>query len=53
VYHASWPDQKIVRGTVSDIADKATEAGITKTALLIIGRVVDPQGEYRRSHLYS
>lgn len=53
VYHASWPDQKIVRGTVSDIADKATEAGITKTALLIIGRVVNPRQEYRRSHLYS
>ncbi len=53
VYHASWPDQKIVRGTVSDIAKKARDAGITKTALLIVGRVVDSQGEYRRSHLYS
>ncbi len=53
VYHASWPDQKIVRGTVADIAGKARDAGITKTALLIVGRVVDSQGEYRRSHLYS
>ncbi|OPY36681.1 MAG: Uroporphyrinogen-III C-methyltransferase [Methanoregula sp. PtaU1.Bin051] len=53
VYHASWPDQKIIRGTVSDIAAKARGAGITKTALLIVGRVVDPKGEYRRSHLYS
>jgi precorrin-4/cobalt-precorrin-4 C11-methyltransferase len=53
VYHASWPDQKIVRGTVADIAGKTRDAGITKTALLIVGKVVDPQGEYRRSHLYS
>ncbi|HOX36045.1 MAG TPA: precorrin-4 C(11)-methyltransferase [Methanoregulaceae archaeon] len=53
VYHASWPDQKIVRGTVADIAEKAREAGITKTALLLVGKAVDPQGEYRKSHLYS
>jgi len=53
VYHASWPDQKIVRGTVEDIAGKARDAGITKTALLIVGNVVDPKGEYRTSHLYS
>lgn len=53
VYHASWPDQKIVRGTVADIARKAKEAGITKTALLVVGNSVDPKGNFRRSHLYS
>jgi precorrin-4/cobalt-precorrin-4 C11-methyltransferase len=53
VYHASWEDQKVVRGTVADIAQKARDAGIERTALLIIGRVVDPDVEYRRSHLYS
>jgi precorrin-4/cobalt-precorrin-4 C11-methyltransferase len=54
VYHASWPDQKIVRGTVADIAGKATAAGIEHTALLVIGGVVEP-GEkgYTRSYLYS
>lgn len=36
VYHASWPDQKIVRGTVADIARKAMEEGINHTALLVI-----------------
>ena len=30
IYHASWPDQKIVRGTLADIAGKASEAGITQ-----------------------
>ena len=39
VYHATWPDQKIVRGTVQDIAKKAAEAGITKSALLLVGEV--------------
>jgi precorrin-4/cobalt-precorrin-4 C11-methyltransferase len=53
VYHASWPDQKIVRGTVADIAVKARQAGITKTALILVGGIVDPKEHYRRSKLYS
>lgn len=54
VYHASWPDQKIVRGTVADIAQKAQDNGIEHTALLIIGGVADPhRKDYTRSHLYS
>ncbi|MDD1653590.1 MAG: cobalt-precorrin-4/precorrin-4 C(11)-methyltransferase [Methanomicrobiales archaeon] len=54
VYHVSWPDQKIVTGTVADVAGKARAAGITKTALLIVGGVVDPLStERRRSVLYS
>jgi precorrin-4/cobalt-precorrin-4 C11-methyltransferase len=54
VYHASWPDQKIVRGTVSDIAQKTRAEGVDHTALLIIGGVVDPKRKgYTRSYLYS
>jgi precorrin-4/cobalt-precorrin-4 C11-methyltransferase len=54
VYHASWPDQKIVRGTVADIAKKAREEGIEHTALLIVGGVVQPEKKgYTRSYLYS
>jgi precorrin-4/cobalt-precorrin-4 C11-methyltransferase len=53
VYHASWDDEKIIRGTVATIAQKAREAKIEKTALLIVGQVVDPHNQYRRSHLYS
>ena len=37
VYKASWPDQKIVRGTLQDIAQKVKDAGITKTALTVVG----------------
>ncbi|MDD5418353.1 MAG: precorrin-4 C(11)-methyltransferase [Methanomicrobiaceae archaeon] len=54
VCRASWPDQQIVRGTVADIAEKAREAGIERTALIIIGGVVDPAASgYGRSILYS
>jgi precorrin-4/cobalt-precorrin-4 C11-methyltransferase len=54
IYHASWPDQKIITGTVEDIATKAQQAGITKSALLIVGKaVLGTESGYRRSHLYS
>jgi len=54
VYHASWPDQKVVRGTVADIAAKARAAGIGHTALLLIGGVVGTEKEgHVASYLYS
>ena len=53
VYHASWPDQKVVTGQVGNIVQKAEEAGISKTALIIVGGAVDPAGRYQRSVLYS
>jgi precorrin-4/cobalt-precorrin-4 C11-methyltransferase len=54
IYHASWPDQKVVKGTVATITAKAREAGIEHTALLLIGGVVDPEKKgYTKSHLYS
>jgi precorrin-4/cobalt-precorrin-4 C11-methyltransferase len=54
IFHASWPDQKIIRGTVADIAQKAQDAGITRSALLIVGRaVLGTASGYKRSHLYS
>jgi precorrin-4/cobalt-precorrin-4 C11-methyltransferase len=54
VYHASWPDQKVVRGTVADIAQKAAAAGIEHTALLVIGGVAgETKHGHTRSHLYS
>jgi precorrin-4/cobalt-precorrin-4 C11-methyltransferase len=53
VYHASWPDEKVVKGTIADICEKAKKAGIEHTALIIIGDVVEPSGHYERSILYS
>ncbi len=40
VQKASWKDQKIVRGTLTDIADKVQEAGIEKTAIIVVGDVL-------------
>lgn len=54
IYHASWPDQKIIRGTLADIAEKASEAGIRRSSLLVVGGVLEPAGSgHRRSVLYS
>jgi precorrin-4/cobalt-precorrin-4 C11-methyltransferase len=54
IFHASWPDQQVIYGTVADIAQKAQAAGITKTALLIVGKAVKgTESGYQRSHLYS
>jgi len=54
IYHATWDDQKIVKGTVADIAERADEAGITRTALIIIGKaVLGIESDFTHSHLYS
>jgi precorrin-4/cobalt-precorrin-4 C11-methyltransferase len=37
VYHASWPDQLVLRGTLADIGAQADAAGITKTAMIVVG----------------
>jgi precorrin-4/cobalt-precorrin-4 C11-methyltransferase len=52
VYRASWPDQTILTGTLGDIADKIRGAGITRTALILVGRALDP-GEFADSLLYD
>jgi len=40
VYRASWPDQKIITGTLADIAGKTKAAGIEKTAMVLVGRAL-------------
>ncbi len=42
VYRASWPEQKIVRGTLADIAEKAGKEHISRTAMIIVGRALVP-----------
>ena len=38
-YRVSWPDQRFIAGTLADIRAKAKAAGITRTALIMVGRV--------------
>lgn len=40
IFRASWPDEVIVEGTLADIAPKVAEAGITKTAMIIVGPAI-------------
>lgn len=52
IYHASWPDEDVIRGTVADIPAKVEAAGYKASALVLIGEVVTGGG-YDRSHLYG
>jgi len=54
VERVSWPDERVVRGTLKDIADKIKEAGITKTALIYVGEALKASEEQLRkeSKLY-
>lgn len=52
VYHASWEDEKIVKGTLKNISEKVKDAGIIKTALIIVGEVLNPK-YYEYSKLYD
>ena len=52
VYRASWGDQKVISGTLQDIAKKIRDEKITKTAIIIIGDVVNPK-HYEYSSLYD
>jgi precorrin-4/cobalt-precorrin-4 C11-methyltransferase len=52
VYRATWPDQQIIRGTLATIRDQVKAAGITRTALVLIGKVLEPEG-FAESRLYA
>ena len=51
VYKATWPDQKVLIGTVDDIAAKVKESGIDRTALTVVGDFLGD--EYELSKLYD
>ncbi|MBI4962781.1 MAG: precorrin-4 C(11)-methyltransferase [Desulfomonile tiedjei] len=40
VYRATWPDQKVIVGTLGDIGAKTQAAGIKKTALILVGQAL-------------
>ena len=40
VEKVSWPEERQVRGTLADIAGQVKEAGITKTAIIAVGKVL-------------
>lgn len=52
VAFASWPQQTVLRGTLTDIAAQMRQAGITKTAVIVVGDVLAAEG-FTDSYLYS
>ncbi|OJX81811.1 precorrin-4 C(11)-methyltransferase [Magnetospirillum sp. 64-120] len=51
-YRVSWPDQAFIKGTLGDIRGKVKEAGLTRTALILVGRVLG-DAEFTDSRLYA
>jgi precorrin-4/cobalt-precorrin-4 C11-methyltransferase len=51
-YRVSWPDQILIRCKLADVAARMAEAQITRTALVLIGPMLDKSSE-AESHLYD
>lgn len=51
VYKATWPEEKVIRTTVADLAQAAAAEGVTKTALITVGGFLGDS--YTRSKLYD
>ncbi|MDY6268497.1 MAG: precorrin-4 C(11)-methyltransferase [Selenomonadaceae bacterium] len=51
VQRASWPDEKVVRGTLADIAEKVKAEGIDRQAMIVVSRCLD--ADYDLSRLYA
>jgi precorrin-4/cobalt-precorrin-4 C11-methyltransferase len=52
VYHASWPDEEVIEGTIETIGEKVEAAGYRASAMVIIGDAARKAG-YERSYLYD
>ena len=51
VVKASWPDQRIIRGTLETITDVVAEEGVIRQAMIVVSRVLDT--DYELSKLYD
>ena len=52
-YRVSWPDQMILRGTLSTIRKQVRAAKITRTALVLVGPALAEQQDFNDSALYD
>lgn len=53
VYRASWPEEKVIRTTISNLAADVAKAGISRQALIIIGDVLAAKNKGLVSKLYD
>ena len=51
-YRVGWPDQAFIEGTSGEIRPKVKEGGNNRTALILVGRVLNPEG-FDDSKLYD
>jgi precorrin-4/cobalt-precorrin-4 C11-methyltransferase len=51
-YRVSWPDQRIIRATLATIRERVKGQGITRTALILVGRALDAEA-FADSRLYA
>ncbi len=51
-WRVTWPDQKIIRGTLADIRQKVKAEKLTRTALILVGRAL-AEGRFSDSRLYA
>ncbi|TMJ31286.1 MAG: precorrin-4 C(11)-methyltransferase [Alphaproteobacteria bacterium] len=52
VYRASWPDERIIRGTLASVAADVAKQPIERTALILVGKVLSAR-DFRDSALYD
>ena len=52
VYRASWPEEKVIRGTLATIAAEVVKQPIERTALILVGKVLAAR-DFRESALYD
>ena len=53
VYRVGWPDEMVLRGTLSDIRAQVRDAKITRTALILVGPALAAGGGFPDSALYD
>ena len=52
IMRASWPDERVVRGTLEDIQNKLSAAPMERTALVLVGPALSAE-DFDESSLYS
>lgn len=52
VYRATWPEERILRGTLGTIVQEAQKSPMERTALVLVGEVLG-SGDFRDSALYD
>ena len=52
VFRASWPDEMVIKATLSTIVDASADAHLERTALILVGEALG-RDDFRESALYD